>query len=110
MANNFDWLMGLSSQSVVAPAGHGKTEMLARTAVQGKQTLILTHTHAGVHALSARAKRLGVAKDSVTIDTIASWASRYAYAFPKLAGNPPRNPKGAEWNQVYQGALNVLYR
>jgi len=108
MANNFDWLMGLSAQSVVAPAGHGKTEMLARAAAQGKQTLILTHTHAGVHAISARARRLGVAKDSVTIDTIASWASRYAYAFPKLAGNPPRNPKGAEWNQVYQGALNVL--
>lgn len=108
MANNLDWLMGLSAQSVVAPAGHGKTEMLARAAVGGKQSLILTHTHAGVHAISARARRLGVSKDSVTIDTIASWASRYAYAFPKLAGNPPRNPKGAEWSQVYQGALNVL--
>lgn len=60
------------------------------------------------YAISARARRLGVAKDFVTIDTIASWASRRAYAFPKLAGNPPRNPKGAEWNQVYQGALNVL--
>ncbi|MFG0669712.1 UvrD-helicase domain-containing protein [Pseudomonas sp. xss_1] len=30
------------------------------------------------------------------------------YAFPNLAGNPPRNPRGAEWNQIYQGTLNVL--
>lgn len=108
MASDFGWLLGLSAQSVVAPAGHGKTELLARAAAQGQRTLILTHTHAGVHAISARIRRLGIAKDSVTIDTIASWTSRYAYAFPKLAGNPPRNPKGAEWNQVYQGALNVL--
>ncbi|MEW4948623.1 ATP-binding domain-containing protein [Pseudomonas asiatica] len=70
--------------------------------------MILTHTHSGVHAIAARVRRMGIAKDTVTIDTIASWASRYAYAFPKLAGNPPRNPRGAEWNQVYQGALNVL--
>lgn len=109
MASDFDWLMRLSTQSVVAPAGHGKTELLARAAALGQQTLILTHTHAGVHAVAARMRRLGVAKESVTIDTIASWASRYAYAFPKLAGHPPRNPKqSAEWNQVYQGALNVL--
>ncbi|UDU83115.1 UvrD-helicase domain-containing protein [Pseudomonas sp. HN2-3] len=108
MASDFSWLMGLSARSVVAPAGHGKTELLARAAAQGQRTLILTHTHAGVHAIAARIRRMGIAKDSVTIDTIASWASRYAYAFPKLSGNPPRNPKGAEWNQVYQGALNVL--
>ncbi|MGX1181576.1 hypothetical protein AB7M31_004644 [Pseudomonas sp. IAP-CY TE4608] len=108
MGSDFSWVMGLSAQSVVAPAGHGKTELLARAAAQGQRTLILTHTHAGVHAIAARIRRMGIAKDSVTIDTIASWASRYAYAFPKLAGNPPRNPKGPEWNQVYQGALNVL--
>lgn len=108
MESDFNWLMGLNARSVVAPAGHGKTELLARAAAQGQRTLILTHTHAGVHAIGARIKRMGIAKDSITIDTIASWASRYAYAFPKLAGHPPRNPKGAEWNQVYQGALNVL--
>lgn len=108
MPSDFDWLMGLSAQSVVAPAGHGKTELLARAAAQGQRTLILTHTHAGVHAIAARIRRMGIAKNIVTVDTIASWASRYAYAFPRLAGNPPRNPRGAEWNHVYQGALNVL--
>ena len=40
--------------SVVAPAGHGKTELIARTAALGKRTLILTHTHAGVHAIRSR--------------------------------------------------------
>ena len=85
MESDFNWLMGLNARSVVAPAGHGKTELLARAAAQGQRTLILTHTHAGVHAIGARIKRMGIAKDSITIDTIASWASRYAYAFPKLA-------------------------
>jgi DNA helicase-2/ATP-dependent DNA helicase PcrA len=108
MASELDWLFQLSGRSIVAPAGYGKTEILAKAAAYFPSSLILTHTHAGVHAVTARVKRLGIPKERVTVDTIASWASRYAYAFPKLANHPPRNPRGAEWNLVYQGAINVL--
>lgn len=108
MASDLDWLFNLSGRSIVAPAGYGKTELLAKASAYYPSSLILTHTHAGVHAISERVKRLSIPKERVTIDTIASWASRYAYAFPKLANHPPKNPRGAEWNQVYQGAINVL--
>lgn len=109
MATELDWLFNLQSRSIVAPAGYGKTELLAKAAAYYPSSLILTHTHAGVHAITARIKRLGIPKERVTVDTIASWAGRYAHAFPKLANHPPQNPRtGAEWNQLYQGALNVL--
>jgi DNA helicase-2/ATP-dependent DNA helicase PcrA len=108
MSSDLDWLFNLSCRSIVAPAGYGKTELLAKAAAYFPRSLILTHTHAGVHAISDRVKRLGIPKEQVAIDTIASWASRYAYAFPIIANHPPKNPRGVEWNQVYQGALNVL--
>jgi hypothetical protein len=93
----------------VAPAGHGKTELIARTAALGQRTLVLTHTHAGVHALRARLKKVGVAHRACVVDTIASWGARYAGAFP-TKGQPPKGiPEGsAEWSQVYRGGKDVL--
>ncbi len=102
------FLAHLPVGSVVAPAGHGKTEMIAKAAALGRRTLILTHTHAGVHAIRARLKRLGIAHNAAAVDTIAGWATRYAGAFPGR-GQPPKGiPKGDEWNQVYRGGLAVL--
>lgn len=92
----------------MAPAGHGKTELIARTAALGQRTLVLTHTHAGVHTLRARLKKVGVAHRACVVDTIASWAARYAGAFP-TKGQPPKGiPEGAEWSQVYRGGKDVL--
>ena len=60
---------------VVLPAGAGKTELIARATCFASETvgrqLILTHTHAGVHALRDRLARLGVAPQSYTLTTIA---------------------------------------
>ena len=92
----------------MAPAGHGKTELIARTAALGQRTLVLTHTHAGVHALRARLKKVGVAHRACVVDTIASWAARYAGAFPKKGQPPKGTPEGAEWSQVYRGGKDVL--
>ena len=47
-------LFGLGNAAVVAPAGHGKTEIIANVAAMGRRALILTHTHAGVHATRCR--------------------------------------------------------
>jgi len=101
-------LLGVRRGSVVAPAGHGKTELIAKLTGLGGRTLVLTHTHAGVHALRARMSRLGIDPRAAAVDTIASWASRYTSAFPALGKPLGRMPIGAEWGQLYTGGRNVL--
>jgi hypothetical protein len=102
-------LTGLGNGSIVAPAGHGKTELIASIATLGQRALILTHTHAGVHAIRSRLKRMTVSKASVSVDTIAGWCMRYAHAFPGAAMPPADMPRnGAEWDQLYRGTLEAL--
>lgn len=102
-------LFALGNAAVVAPAGHGKTEIIANVAAMGRRALILTHTHAGVHAIRARLKRLGIPHARVAVDTIASWCMRYARAFPGIAQPPEGMPQtGEEWNQLYRGATWAL--
>lgn len=102
-------LINLRSGAVVAPAGHGKTEVIAAMAGLSKQTLVLTHTHAGVHAIRDRIKKRAIAGASVTVDTIAGWCMTYAHAFPKASRPCEGIPKSsAEWNQLYRGVISVL--
>ncbi len=101
-------LLGVRRGSVVAPAGHGKTELIAQLTGLARRTLVLTHTHAGVHALRARMSRLGIDPRAAAVDTIASWASRYTASFPALGRPLGRMPVGSEWGQLYSGGLNVL--
>ena len=101
-------LFNLGNAAVVAPAGHGKTEIIATVAALGQRALILTHTHAGVHAIRSRLKRLGIHRARVAVDTIAGWSMRYAQAFPGIAKPPDGMPQGAEWDQLYRGARLTL--
>jgi superfamily I DNA/RNA helicase len=102
-------LFVLGNAAVVAPAGHGKTEIIANVAAMGQRALILTHTHAGVHAIRVRLKRLGIAHTKVAVDTIAGWCMRYAHAFPGAAEPPDDMPQtGEQWNQLYRGATWAL--
>lgn len=102
-------LFGLGNAAVVAPAGHGKTEIIANVAAMGRRALILTHTHAGVHAIRARLKRLGIPHARIAVDTIAGWCMRYAHAFPGVAQPPDGMPQTSEqWNQLYRGATWAL--
>jgi DNA helicase-2/ATP-dependent DNA helicase PcrA len=98
----------MDNAAVVAPAGHGKTEIIAKVAAMGRRALILTHTHAGVHAIRARLKRLSVSHARVAVDTIAGWSMRYAHAFPGIAKPPEGMPQGAQWDQLYRGATLAL--
>ena len=91
--------------------GGGKTELIARATCFASETagrqLILTHTHAGVHALRARLARLGVAPQSYTLTTIAGWALKWALHYPSVSGlriTQPDTPD--EWNAVYEGRLS----
>ncbi|MGE8658710.1 MAG: UvrD-helicase domain-containing protein [Achromobacter sp.] len=102
-------LFAMGNAAVVAPAGHGKTEIIANVAAMGQRALILTHTHAGVHAIRARLKRLGIPHTRVAVDTIAGWCMRYAHAFPLVARPPDDMPQTREqWNQLYRGATWAL--
>ena len=101
-------ILSLSRRAIVAPAGHGKTELIAKVAALGRRTLVLTHTHAGVHAIKARLKRMHVPADSVVVDTIASWARRYVQAFPSRSGRPELNLNKPDWDDMYLGAVSIL--
>ena len=106
-------LASASNVAVVLPAGGGKTELIARATRFASETagrqLILTHTHAGVHALRARLARLGVAPQSYTLTTIAGWALKWALHYPSVSGLRNTQPDTQdEWNAVYEGVRLVL--
>lgn len=95
--------------SVVAAAGCGKTEQIARAVqiTEGRR-LILTHTHAGVDVLRSRLKRHKIPSERFRIDTIAGWCLRYAASFPRRSGLTCDAPKDKEWNAVYEAAANLI--
>ncbi len=102
-------LFAMGSAAVVAPAGHGKTEVIANIAGIGRRALILTHTHAGVHAIASRLKRLGIPRSRFAVDTIAGWCMRYAHSFPRVAKPPNDMPQNSdEWDQLHRGAALAL--
>lgn len=101
-------LVGVGNGAVVAPAGHGKTELIAKVAALGRRTLILTHTHAGVHAIRSRLRRLKVPHAAVAVDTIAGWSMRYSHAFPGAAQPCEGMPQGPQWDDLYRGTIRAL--
>lgn len=96
---------------IVAGAGCGKTEVVARAAGvfgQGRQ-LVLTHTHAGVRALKDRLRKVGAPRGSVHVDTIAGFALQYAASFPRLSGLTTAKPAASEeWSDAYEAARRVV--
>jgi hypothetical protein len=75
--------------SVTAPAGCGKTQLIADALSQHtgiKPILVLTHTNAGVTALRARLQRGGVPSSAYRVSTIDGFAMRLAAKFPLRAG------------------------
>lgn len=101
-------LLGVERGAIVAQAGHGKTELIAKVAALGRRTLVLTHTNAGIQAIRARLKRLRVPQKSVAVDTIAGWSLRYAHAFPGVANPPADMPVREEWDDVHRGVMAGL--
>lgn len=95
---------------VVAAAGCGKTEAIAKAIADGPggRRLVLTHTHAGVKALRDRLKKYEVAESRFRVDTIAGWALRYSANYPRLSGLRDLKPTGRHWTEVYSAALRVL--
>lgn len=95
---------------VVAPAGCGKTQMIALAVREedGRPQLVLTHTHAGVQAIRRRLANLDVPRTAYRVDTIAGWALTLASAYPGTSRLVIPEPTGAAWNEVYEAAVRVL--
>ena len=95
---------------VVAPAGCGKTHLIAESVCHTSGTqLILTHTHAGVGALHGKLAALGVPPAKYRVTTIDSLALCYANAFPGLAGWECDYPSDNEgWSALRTAASRVF--
>ncbi len=96
---------------VCAPAGCGKTHLIAETVAKfsAGRELILTHTHAAVDALRRQLRSQHAPTGSYDVDTIAGWALRYANAFPKTCGiKQCVRPSGEQWEATYLAAARGL--
>ncbi|PWN04341.1 hypothetical protein DJ010_01475 [Nocardioides silvaticus] len=98
--------------SVTMPAGAGKTHLLAATARvladAGAKVLVLTHTHAGLHAIRGRLKRFGVSTAQCQVSTITSFAIAMARPYPTLGGvRVPATPDMDDATLYVAGATAV---
>jgi hypothetical protein len=94
---------------VIAPAGCGKTHLLAEAALHstGRQ-LLLTHTHAGVRAIRNYLEKFRVPSQKVRVATIDGFALRYATSFPTISNWSKAIPKADDWRILRQCAYRVF--
>lgn len=94
MPDNEIDLLAIDRGTVTAPAGCGKTQLIADALTRhsgSKPILVLTHTNAGVAALRERLKARGVPAKAYHLSTIDGWAMRLISTFPmRSAYNPER--------------------
>lgn len=103
-------LLDAQKAFVIAPAGCGKTQLIAEavTLDSSRRSLILTHTHAGVDALRMRLRKLGATTSAYCISTIAGWSLRLVLSFPRTSGITTQRPTDDEWNAVYVSTVQLL--
>ncbi len=103
-------LMNSERAFVIAPAGCGKTQLIANAVCldANRRSLILTHTHAGVDALRKRLKALGAKSSTYEVDTIAGWSLRIAFSFPNTSGVTTQRPDSDQWDAIYMAAAHLL--
>ena len=86
-------LLTIERGCISAPAGCGKTHLIATTLSQfdgAKPILVLTHTNAGVAALKKKLTAFKVPKQSYRLSTIDGWAIRLISSFPFRSGINPK--------------------
>ncbi len=103
-------LSAASRASLLAPAGYGKTQLIAETVKYNPtvRSLVLTHTNAGVEAMRQRMKKLSVPTSAYAIETIAGWSLRLAKSFPMSTNVDFSEPRGDQWDLVYSGTAALL--
>lgn len=108
-------LLAIDRGSVTAPAGCGKTHLIAEALVRhrsAKPVLVLTHTNAGVAALRGRLDRLRVARSRYRLATIDGFAMRLIATFPMRSGHDPAILKlqnsATDYPVIQSAALGLL--
>lgn len=95
---------------IVAPAGYGKTELIAKSVscCEGRQ-LVLTHTHAGVDSLRKRLKKYNNSSSRYNVDTIHSFALRFAGSYPLTTGLTIQEPQTDEdYSEIISSAIRLF--
>lgn len=85
-------LLHIQRGCVSAPAGCGKTHLIATTLARhdgAKPVLVLTHTNAGVAALRKRLDLLKVPTRNYRLATIDGWCLHLISTFPARSGHDP---------------------
>jgi DNA helicase-2/ATP-dependent DNA helicase PcrA len=108
-------LLNVRRGTVTAPAGCGKTQLIADTLTQhtgAKPILILTHTNAGVAALRLRMQRANVPAPAYRVATLDGFAMRLVGMFPERSGIPAatlelRNP-GIDYPAIRLAAFTLV--
>lgn len=113
---DLDKIMQMPSAAIIAPAGHGKTEMIADIVehAEGKQ-LLLTHTNAGVDAIEKRLQKRNVSKEKYVVTTIAAFCIKWCVSYDRTGHfdktlsplNGGKEEK-AYYAQLYSGARNIF--
>ena len=97
--------------AIVAPAGHGKTEMITDLVdkLPGKK-LVLTHTNAGVDALQQRMSRKNISREKYYLSTISSFCMKWCDAYPNTAGVDPsvKMTDNKYYPMVHTGAVRIF--
>ena len=113
-ADNID-LLAIDRGTVTAPAGCGKTHLIAEAIIRHAETkpiLVLTHTNAGVVALRGRLERAGVPSSAYRLSTIDGWAMRLISTFPRRSELNPDTLKLAnpaiDYPNIRVAAINLL--
>ena len=94
---------------VVAPAGFGKTHLIAQAVKYSKgRRLVLTHTYAGVNSLRRKLRDLNVPAALYRVDTIAGWALQRSLSYKATSGWTTERPEGGQWDSLYQCCSALL--
>ncbi len=115
MAGNDIDILAIDRGAVTAPAGCGKTHLIAQALIRhtgAKPILVLTHTNAGVVALRARLDRAGVSPKTYRLSTIDGWVMRLISTFPTRSAHGPDllkldNPR-MDYPNIRVAAVNLL--
>src|SRR3979411_736695 len=108
-------LLAIDRGLVTAPAGCGKTELIALGIARHKgpkPILVLTHTNAGVAALRGRLNRAAIPSKNYRLATLDGWAIRLISLFPARSSLPLdllelSNPK-VDYPEIRRFASNLL--
>lgn len=108
-------LTSTNTAAVIAPAGHGKTEMLAEIVERSSgKILLLTHTNAGVDAIKKRLSKKNISSQRYNVETIASFCIKWCNSYcstsniDKSLSPLVKEQTNAYYNQFYSGAIKLF--